>query len=161
MPQTSLFPEVPGGTHLHLTQHVPHALVHTFGLECILHLPLHSPSQSRYCISLLLVPFTICFPCSSIFASEETSVTQKIKTATRRRTRKAIDARAVVCCFCIFFSFLIVPFLVQIILFKETRLVLVFHFPEPFLGISDAPSNRGGKRLTEGEKEGERICLSS
>lgn len=47
MPHLSLFPKVPGGTHLHLTQHVPHALKHTLGLECKLHLYLHNPPQSN------------------------------------------------------------------------------------------------------------------
>ncbi|RZS23092.1 hypothetical protein BHM03_00055954 [Ensete ventricosum] len=42
----SRLPEVPGGTHLHLKQHVPHARMHRFGLECRLHLTPHSPAQS-------------------------------------------------------------------------------------------------------------------
>ncbi|RRT48209.1 hypothetical protein B296_00049873 [Ensete ventricosum] len=51
----SRLPEVPGGTHLHLKQHVPHARMHRFGLECRLHLTPHSPAQSAKSFSCTMM----------------------------------------------------------------------------------------------------------
>jgi hypothetical protein len=64
-PHSPLFPDVPGGTQLHLTQKVPHALLHKLGLKWVLHLNLHNrrtkksstSSGWRYQTKLCVVKF--------------------------------------------------------------------------------------------------------